>query len=184
MGIAASIVSLLPIGCINMSDDKLGRLLKPIGDSNLPINRKLTGKLTYAEFNALASLCEYVNKVWELTPDLGRYLKMLRADLDLKTGEEPSYLTEYRNAIGLIDAVLDKGDDGDMGWATLLFSEFAETDFQSTQLGRARQFVFSEIISHFVPISGGFKTFGLWNYSGYFGGSYTSPESYRKVKIV
>lgn len=184
MGIAAGIVSLLPIGCINMSDDKLGRLLKPIGDSNLPINRKLTGKMTDAEFNALASLCEYVNKVWELTPDLGTYLKMLRADLELKTGEEPSYLTEYKNAVVLIDAVVDKGDDGDKGWATLLFSEFEEADFQSTQLGRARRFVFSEIITHFVPISGGFKTFGLWNYSGYFGGSYTSLKSYRKADIT
>ena len=181
MGLAAGALAMLPLGCIQVSDDKLGQLLKTVGDSDLPIDWELTGKLTDTEFNALASLCKYVNKIWELTPDLETYLKILRVDLNLKTSEEPSYLTEYRNALALIDAVVGKDDKG---WATLLFSEFEETDFQSTQLGRARRLVFSEIITHFVPISGGFKTFGLWNYSGYFGGSYNSPESYRKMKAL
>jgi len=184
LGLSASALAFLPLGCLPLSEDKKGVFLKIISDTELPVNSDLTGKLTDLEFNTLASLCEYVNKVWKMTPDLDTYLKTLRSDLNLKTGEEPSYLTEYRNPVGLIDAVVDKDNDGDKGWTTLLFSEFEDANFQNTQLGRARRLVFSEMIAHFIPISGGFKSFGLWNYTGYYGGSYTSSESYRKATIV
>lgn len=184
LGLSAGALAFLPLGCLPLTDDRKAIFLQKISDTELPVNPDRTGKLTDLEFKTLASLCEYVNKIWELTPDLDTYLKMLRADLDLKTGEEPSYLTEYKNALGLIDAVVDENDVEDKGWATLLFLEFEDAEFEGTQLGRARRLVFSEIITHFVPISGGFKTFGLWNYSGYFGGAYTTPGSYRKANIV
>jgi len=184
LGLSASAIAFLPFGCLTLSDSKKDEFLRVISDSELPVNPNQTGEITNFEFNALASLCKYVNKVWKLTSDIDTYLEMLRVDLDLKTSEKPSYLTEYRNAIGLIDLAIDNGSDGDKGWATLLFSEYEDVDFQRTQLGRARRFVFSEIITHFVPISGGFKTFGLWNYTGYFGGPYTAPGSYRKMEIV
>lgn len=183
LGLSAGVLAFLPFGCLTLSDSKKDEFLRVISDSELPVNPNFKGELSNLEFNALASLCKYVNKVWQLTSNLDTYLEMLRVDLDLKTGEKPTYLTEYRNAIELIDLVMDKDDYSDEGWAILLFSEFEEDNFQSTQLGRARKFVFSEIITHFVPISGGFKSFGLWNYTGYFGGSYVSPKSYRKANV-
>lgn len=183
LGLSATAIAFLPFGCLTLSDSKKDKFLKVISDSELPINPNLKGELTDVEFNALASLCKYVNEVWKLTLDLNTYLEILRVDLELKTGEKPSYLTEYRNAVGLIDLVMDKDDNNYNGWSTLLFSEFEDANFQSTQLGRARRLVFSEIITHFVPISGGFKSFGLWNYSGYFGGSYVSPKSFRKANV-
>jgi len=183
LGLSASAFAFLPLGCLPLSDDRKAIFLQKISDSKLPIHPDRRGKLTDLEFKTLASLCKYVNKIWELTPDLDIYLKMLKADLDLKTGEEPSYLTEYKNALELIDAVVNNNDDEDKGWATLLFSEFEDAEFEDTQLGRARRLVFSEMIAHFVPISEGFKTFGLWNYPGYFGGPYVSPKSYRKANV-
>lgn len=181
MGLAASTLAMLPIGCIIMSDDNSKQLLRPISDSDFPINPHLTGELTDEEFNALASLAIYVNSEWQLVLDMDAYLNVLRSDLKLKTSIEPSYLTEYKNAVNLINGLIDKNEDSTELWSILLFLKFSEPDFESTQLGRARKFVFSEMIKHFVPISGAFKVFGLWNYNGFFGGPYLSDESYRKM---
>ncbi len=183
LGLSATALAFLPFGCLTLSDSKKDEFLEVISNSELPVNPNNKGEVTNLEFNVLASLCLYVNKVWKLTPDLDTYLEMLRVDLDLKTSEKPSYLTEYRNAVELIDTVAEGEIVGDNDWATLLFAEFNDENFENTKLGRARKFVFSEIITHFVPISGGFKSFGLWNYSGYFGGSYVSPKSYRKADV-
>ncbi len=183
MGLAASALAMLPMGCINMSDDKLKYLLKPVGDSDFPTNPKLKGKLTDHEFNTLASLSKYVNKLWQLIPEMDTYINVLQSDLQLKTSIEPSYLTEYKNAVNLIDGLVGNNYGSEELWSILLFSEFSEPDFETTQLGRARRFVFEEMIAHFVPISGAFKSFGLWNYTGFFGGSYLSDESYRKMKL-
>ena len=71
----------------------------------------------------------------------------------------------------------------EQAWASLLFSDFDVENFAATKLGRARRLVFSELITHQIPMSGAFKNFGLWNYSGYFGGSFTAPESYRKGAV-
>ncbi len=68
-------------------------------------------------------------------------------------------------------------------WPTLLFSEVAADNLGATKLGRARRFVFSEVIAHQIPISGAFKSFGLINYRGYFGGPYASPASYRRAVL-
>ncbi len=184
LGLSATALAFMPFGCLTLSDNKRDEFLKFISDAKLPVNPKQTGELSKTEFMALASLCTYVNKVWELTPDLDQYLNILQVDLNFKTTEEPSYLAEYKNAVELVDSVAEGKIVGDKGWATLLFAEFNDENFESTKLGRARNFVFSEIITHMIPLSGGFKTFGLWNYRGYFGGAYVSPESYRKTEIV
>ena len=183
MGLTMGAFSLFPFSCIQISDQHTSELLKFISHSDVPVNEKQIGELTSVEFKTLSSLCSYVNQIWELTLNLDQYLQTLNADLKLKTNEVPSYLTEYKNAIELVD--LFEGFNGhiDDGWSTLLFGEFTQEDLSSTKIGRARRLVFSEIITHFVPISGGFKAFGLMNYRGYFGGSYASPESYRKMKI-
>ncbi|WP_299535441.1 hypothetical protein [Ulvibacterium sp.] len=182
MGLAASALAMLPIGCVDLSGNKPEQFLKPVGDSGFPINPKLIGELTEKEFDTLASLINYVNEVWQLGCNMEDYRNILRQDLQLKTTIEPSYLSEYRNAISLIDMLMKANNNLVETWATLLFIEFSEPNFESTQLGRARKFVFEELIKHFVPISGSFKSFGLWNYNGFFGGSYLSDESYRKMR--
>ena len=183
IGLSSGVLAVLPFGCVEVSDNDFSELLKFVSDSSLPVNEKRTGKLSDADFDTLSTLCKYVNRAWELTPDPSEYLDRLKGDLDLKTMEEPSYLTEYEHAIEMINLVVRKSDSVEQAWSSLLFSTFDVDNFSHTKLGRARNFVFSEIITHQVPLSEGFKSFGLSNYRGYFGGPYTMPNSYKRGGI-
>jgi len=183
IGISSGVLAALPFGCSGLDDDIVSEFLNFVSDSGLPVNEKRTGTLDQADFDTLSTLCNYVNQTWELTTDLSRYSMRLRRDLGFKTEEEPSYLTEYENAIELIDLLDRERESVEQAWSTLLFSKFEADNFAHTKLGRARNYVFSEIITHQVPLSGGFKSFGLLNYRGYFGGLYTSPGSYKRGEV-
>ena len=180
IGLSSGALAILPFGCIMVSDDDLDELLKFVSDSDLPVNHKHIGELSNFDFGMLSTLCKYVNKAWELTPNIDKYLERLQEDLYFKTMKEPSYLTEYENAIELVNLLIKRSESIEQAWSSLLFANFGDENFRSTKLGRARNFVFSEIIAHQIPISEGFKSFGLVNYRGYFGGPYTSPDSYRR----
>ena len=180
MGLSSGVLAILPFGCVKVSDDDFSELLKFISDSDLPVNHQHTGELSNANFDMLSTLCKYINQAWELTGDLYEYLGRLKGDLYFKTMKEPSYLTEYEHAIELVNLLLKGGESVEQAWSSLLFATFGDENFESTKLGRARNFVFSELITHQIPISEGFKSFGLGNYRGYFGGPYTSPDSYRR----
>jgi hypothetical protein len=180
IGLSSGVLAILPFGCVMVSDDDFSELLKFVSDSDLPVNHQHTGELSNSDFDTLSTLCKYVNQAWELTRDLDEYLGRLKGDLFSKTMEEPSYLTEYEHAIELVNLLVRRGESVEQAWSSLLFANFGDENFESTKLGRARNFVFSEIITHQIPISEGFKSFGLVNYRGYFGGPYTSPDSYRR----
>ena len=180
IGLSSGALAILPFDCVKVSDDDFSELLKFISDSDLPVNHQHTGELSNANFDMLSTLCKYINQAWELTGDLDEYLGRLKGDLYFKTMEEPSYLTEYEHAIELVNLLVKRGESVEQAWSSLLFANFGDENFESTKLGRARNFVFSEIITHQIPISEGFKSFGLVNYRGYFGGPYTSPDSYRR----
>ena len=180
IGLSSGALAILPFGCVKVSDDDLSELLKFISDSDLPVNHQHTGELSNANFDMLSTLCKYINQAWELTGDLDEYLDRLKGDLYFKTMEEPSYLTEYEHAIELVNLLVKRGESVEQAWSSLLFANLGDENFESTKLGRARNFVFSEIITHQIPISEGFKSFGLVNYRGYFGGPYTLPDSYRR----
>tara|TARA_Y100001970_G_scaffold288928_1_gene417753 strand:- start:2295 stop:2885 length:591 start_codon:yes stop_codon:yes gene_type:complete len=180
IGLSSGALAILPFGCIMVSDDDLDELLKFVSDSDLPVNHKHIGELSNFDFGMLSTLCKYVNKAWELTPNIDKYLERLQEDLYFKTMKEPSYLTEYENAIELVNLLIKRSESIEQAWSSLLFANFGDENFRSTKLGRARNFVFSEMITHQIPISEGFKSFGLVNYRGYFGGPYTSPDSYRR----
>ena len=180
IGLSSGALAILPFGCVKVSDDDFSELLKFVSDSDLPVNHQHTGELSNANFDMLSTLCKYINQAWELTGDLDEYLGRLKGDLYFKTMEEPSYLTEYEHAIELVNLLVKRGESVEQAWSSLLFANLGDENFESTKLGRARNFVFSEIITHQIPISEGFKSFGLVNYRGYFGGPYTSPDSYRR----
>ena len=180
MGLSAGVIAALPFGCVELEDNDADRLLEFVSDSDLPVEGERTGTLSQSDFDTLSTLCRYVDQAWELNANLDDYLQQLQTDLAFKTEEKPSYLTEYENAIELVDLLVRRSESVEQAWASLLFSEFDSDGFPHTKLGRARKFVFSEIVTHQIPISGGFKSFGLWNYTGYFGGAYTDPTSYRR----
>jgi hypothetical protein len=183
LGLSSSVLAALPFGCVPLTQDGSAELLRVISDSDAPVDPTRTGVLPQEAFDVLSSLGGYVNRVWELDADMTLYLDRLRADLQFKTAEEPSYLTEYESAVGLFSVVHDSAAKAEQTWASLLFAEFDVEDFAATKLGRARRFVFHELIAHQIPMSGAFRSFGLWNYRGHFGGAYTSPESYRRGAI-
>ena len=177
-------LAVLPFGCSGLDDVVVSELLKYVSDSDLPVNEKRTGMLSQLDFDTLSTLCSYVNQAWQLTTDLSNYSIRLQSDLAFKTKEEPSYLTEYEHAIELINLVVNRRDTHEEVWSTLLFSKFEVDNFAHTKLGRARNFVFAEIITHQVPLSEGFKKFGLSNYRGFFGGQFTTPDSYRRGEVL
>lgn len=183
LGFSASVLASLPYTSISLGDDESDELLQIVSDSDFPIESSRIGTLSQEEFRTLFTLCHYVNDVWQFDADLTQYRQQLRADLGLKTTRQPSYLIEYKNALELIDRVASNTGSFEQAWPTLLFSDVTDANFGATKLGRARRFVFSEVIAHQIPISGAFKSFGLVNYRGYFGGPYASPGSYRRAVI-
>ncbi len=183
LGISASVLASFPLAGSRATEAISTQLLQVISDTKSPINRTATGNLSHAEFEQLATLCQFVDQTWELGADLRLYLGQLESDLGLRTSRAPSYLGEYRHALDLIKLVSNASDSIDETWTTLLFAEFEVDNFASTKLGRARRHVFSQIIAHQIPISAGFKNFGLMNYRGYFGGPYASPASYRRGAV-
>ena len=176
MGFSAGVIATLPAaGCV-FADDVTDALLQFVSESDSPIESSKIGSLDQDEFDTLFSLCEYVDRTWQFGAGMEQYRQTLRADLELKTSRQPSYLAEYKSAIELVELT-------EASWPTLLFSEVNADNLDSTKLGRARQFVFAEIIGHQIPISGAFKSFGLTIYRGYFGGPYAMPSSYRRAEL-
>ncbi len=180
LGLSAGALGALPLACLRVGQNDVAALLEFVGNSDRPTQPERTGVLSEDAFEVLSSLSRYVDQAWELGADMALYRDRLHADLRFKTSEVPSYLTEYESAVGLFHRVAARTAEVEQVWASLLFSEVEAADLASTRLGRARRFVFSELITHQVPMSEAFRSFGLWNYRGYFGGSYMAPESYRR----
>ena len=178
LGISSTVLATMSFNNFVLADVATDRLLEYVSDSDLPVDDRKTGTLSNVQFNTLSSLCRFVDQTWELHSELDQYFNKLQADLVLKTSLEPSYLTEYEHAIELYELVFSSSESADQIWPNLLFSTFQADNFAGTRLGRARRFVFAEIITYQIPMSGAFKSFGLSNYTGYFGGSYLSPDSY------
>lgn len=180
LGISSGVLATLPLGCLRVDDEISATLDGFVGDSDLPLDPGRTGVMSEDQFETLAGLCRYVDRGWDLAVDFDEYLLRLRSDLNLKTEYEPSYLTEYGSAAELVNLLGASTSSVDEVWSILLFSELPVESESGTKLGRARRFVFSEIITHLVAVSGAFKSFGLVNYRGYFGGAYSEPRSYRR----
>ena len=180
LGLSTGVLASLSLaGCI-ITNSTSDYLLKIVSDSDLPIDPTRTGSLSNADFEQLSSLCQYVARAWQLSTDLDVYLARLRNDLAFKTREEPGYLTEYENAVEVVSRVRGELESDNQSWSSLLFADFPASDLAATRIGRARRLVFAEIVIHQMPISGAFKSFGLVNYAGYYGGPYMAAGSYRK----
>lgn len=183
LGISTGVLASVPLAGCAITGSTSDFLLEFISDSDLPVNSGRTGVLDRGSFETLASLCDYVARSWQLPTQLDAYFGQLERDLQLKSRETPAYLTEYENAVQLVDRTRGELESDDQAWSALLFAEFPEDDLAWTRIGRARRFVFSELIAHQIPLSGAFRSFGLVNYRGYFGGPYASPDSYRRGAV-
>lgn len=119
--------------------------------------------------------------IWRLANTMGHHWGMsslqrddLFAVLDLKTGQPPSYLAEYQNALRLLREVPEDG------WPRLpsLFSSTplpADAAWYSpTQ--HVRRYVFEELLNLHL-VRGGIERFGLTNGRGFIAGTFR----YRKA---
>ncbi len=180
LGLSSGLLAALPTSCVRLGERDASALFEVVAGDELPREPERTGKLERADFDTLAGLCEFVDRGWSLEADLGAYRERLRGDLDLKTSQPPSYLSEYESAVELIGIVGRESATTDLVWATLLFSDIDSPTPDETRLGRARRLVFGEIVTHQVALSGGFRSFGLVNYAGWVGGPFTDEGSYRR----
>jgi len=87
----------------------------------------------------------------------------------VRTSREPSYLAEYRSAIGVLDHL--KAERGERAFEWLLFeSGLKPGDPPMTALGHLKKYVVDEFIRVWLA-AGGFRSYGAGNYNGYVGGS-------------
>lgn len=124
-----------------------------------------TGVLTGLESREMWSLFAYVGDAW----DNGRYCRinsesLLRPVLDAKTSATPSYLTEYRIAIGVLREL--RRQYGDQEALRRFF--FAQPD------PCVQQYTVAEFLNLQVA-QGGFRRFGYVNYAGFMGGPFDDP---------
>jgi hypothetical protein len=144
------------------------------------------GQVTGASRARLHALFDHIGRRWEMQ-DTGVGEAEFADLVDLKAGEKPSYLAEYREADAILEKIL-----GETIIAKLI--PVAEFDAlmvprklegsDATRLGRFQKFVSNEFITWYVA-RGGFKRFGYVNYRGYAGGPFTDPSRipYRTAKI-
>lgn len=180
MGLSAGLLAALPAGCVRLRDGDASVLLEIVGDAELPIDPERVGEASDSALDDLIGLCDFVDRGWELGAEMERYRDRLRADLRVKTVERPSYLSEYESAARLVRIVRRESASPDQAWATLLFSKIDSRVPEQTRLGRARRLVFGEIVTHQVALSGGFRSFGVVNYTGWAGGPFADELSFRR----
>lgn len=107
--------------------------------------------------------------------------------IDAKTSVAPSYVTEYVNAIEVVDEWLSiYGPDENKAFERLLINHGIETDPPTTRLAHAKKYVIDEFIKVWV-VAGGFRAFGgarrAKNYNGFIRGSrYNLSERVRAYK--
>lgn len=142
-----------------------------------PASPEVTGDLSEREAAAMWSIFEYVGRTW----DTARFCRItspagLRPVLHAKTSIEPSYLTEYRRAVAILDELVRQYGQ-DEGMRRFLFSN---PDVCT------RQLVIAELVMLQVT-QGGFRRFGYVNYAGFMGGPFNDSDhlpyrSYRDAR--
>jgi hypothetical protein len=178
-GLAVPFVALLPSSALSQTlSPSEAAPVEPSSPPGIPESPALTGALLKDDVSVVRSFASWGIEAWGFA-EMEGYAQTLEGVLTLKTGAVPSYLTEYRRAVSLMrDARNRLGTDAS-AFIHLMFTERGGAATPLTAIGRARQFVFDEIVRHIVA-SGGFKKFGLVNYDGFINVSFYDSRSYRR----
>lgn len=181
-GLTAGFVTLLPKRGISILLSN--RDIEPTGQDakdGIPYMDSIVGSLADEDVSAITSFAGWSIDAWGFE-SMDGYQDFLKSVLQLKASTSPSYLEEYRNAANLIRDVRSRSSTEPEAFVYLLFAERNGLASISTRLGRARKFVFDEIVQHLVA-NGGFKKFGLVNYGGRINLPFTNPNSYRRAGL-
>lgn len=178
-GLASSFLALIPISGFAFSPSEAD--FEPIGDnadSKSPYQKSRLGFLSTEDVAILAGFSAWCIQAWGFT-EVDDYPSRLGFLLELKTKYEPSYLSEYQNAVATIGRAAARSSSDNEAWTYLMFAERNGRATLNTRLGRARHFVFDELVRHLVA-NGGFKRFGLINYDGFINLPFDVPGAYRR----
>lgn len=178
-GLASSFLALIPISGFAFSPPEAD--FEPIGDnadSKSPYQESRLGLLSTEDVAMLARFSAWCIQAWGFT-GMDDYPSRLEFLLKLKTQYEPGYLSEYQSAVATISRAAVRSSSDNEAWIYLMFAERNGRATLNTRLGRARYFVFDELVRHLVA-NGGFKRFGLINYDGFINLPFDVPGAYRK----
>jgi hypothetical protein len=128
--------------------------------------------LSEADRDALWKLFVAIGRCWGNLDDDSASVKSSWLEfIEAKTQSPPSYFGEYRNAISVMQELIDLY--GDNAYAFLLLRSGIPDGPPTTRLAHLKRYVVDEFIRVQV-VAGGFKGFGKpapHNYNGYVGGS-------------
>jgi hypothetical protein len=133
------------------------------------------GSLSKEEFTVLHDLFQRIGAHWEMPLDPAGMQVTLETLITNKTTLKPSYLTEYREALSILERLHQSGMSNTQALDRLLEPmEIAEA-YAYTRIGHAQKFVSAEFIA-FHMSQGGFRKFGYKNYRGFYGGQFIGTE--------
>lgn len=196
-GLASAFVGMIPKVALgaDYSDDEIATIGPDARDDG-PYRAEALGLLDawgVSELQAFASTAiaawGFRDQDWDDRKDIASYASArLPILLDTKcnttamkaTDYQPSYLAEYESAARLVAAAKVRFRSEAGAFCHLMFADRSDRRLSPTsRVVRARTYVFDEITRHILA-SGGFRTLGFVNYSGYFGYSLHDPRSFRR----
>jgi hypothetical protein len=129
-----------------------------------------TGELSAEHIDRLWAIFVAIAREWG-DPDADPMLQRSQwlEFVGLRVRQAPSYLEEYRNAVGVLDEW--KARHGDQALPKILREPGVKpADTATSRLARLKKYVVDEFIRVWLA-TGGFRTYGAGNYNGYISGS-------------
>lgn len=145
------------------------KLLRAVGGKTTLRKPDATGIIDEELGTKLWLLFQRTGARWHLWKSVSLNQQAFARIIDEKTMQEPSYLTEYREAGQVLDELGPDWQQDDSSFDQLFRLPTNIYGFHATRLGRMQKYVIGEFIELLVAF-GGFKAFGYHNYRGFAGG--------------
>ncbi len=145
------------------------KLLRLVGGTTRLRKPETTGVIDEQLIEDFWLLFKRTGERWKLWDSVSLNRTEFERIINAKTTQQPSYLTEYREAGQLLQDIGPEWRTGGPPIDQLFRIPANVYEFNKTRLGRAQQYVIEEFIALLVTY-GGFRSFGYTSYRGYSGG--------------
>jgi hypothetical protein len=145
------------------------KLLRLVGGTTRLRNPEMTGVIDEQLMDDFWLLFNRTGERWRLWGSVNLSHTEFERIINAKTTQQPSYLTEYREAGQLLQDISPEWRTGGPAIDQLFRIPANVYEFNKTRLGRAQRYVIEEFITLLVTY-GGFRSFGFTTYRGYTGG--------------
>lgn len=166
-------------GCKSSSHENnplLKHLVSPVGTIPTPRKANMSGTLDSDQRSIFERYADFISSQFDFDLSNETTGFSINEFLELKSGQHPSYLFEYHdflNSVNLLAAELGSEKDA---FQFLFFHEIRLEEDKISRLAHHRVFVLWEL-ANILVLSGGFKTWGIKNYTGYMGGVFSDPSN-------